>query len=62
MGNPTQSDELDERGFEATDDETLDKIEDAFGDEENAPEDQLNVPSPDGSFDADDELEQADPL
>jgi hypothetical protein len=62
MGNPTHSDELAEREAEATDNETLDDIEDAFGDEENAPEDQLNVPSPDGSFDEDDALEEDDPM
>jgi hypothetical protein len=60
MGNQKQGDELDERMDEATDNETLEDIEDAFGAEEKTPEDQLNVPSPDGAFDEDKELREAD--
>ena len=59
-GSMKRSGGLAEREAEATDKDTLDDIEDAFGDEENTPEDQLDVPSPDGSFDEDDQLEQAD--
>jgi hypothetical protein len=55
-----QNGELAEREAEATDKDTLEDIEEAFGIDENTPEDQLNVPSPDGSFDEDDELDQAD--
>lgn len=50
-----RSDELAERESEATDNETLSDIEDAFGSEENTPEDEADVPSPDGSFDDDDD-------
>jgi hypothetical protein len=56
------NDELAEREAEATDKETLDDLQDAFGGEDDTPEDQAGVPSPDGSFDEDDELNQADPL
>ena len=50
-----QTDELAERESEATNNETLSDIEDAFGSEENTPEDEADVPSPDGSFDEDDD-------
>jgi len=55
-------DELGEREDEATNNETLSDIEDAFGSEENTPEDEEDLPSPDGSFDEDDERTQTDPL
>ena len=58
MGNAKQDDELNERDAEATDSETLKDIEDAFGTDEKTPEDELNVPSPDGAFDKDEELER----
>jgi len=44
--NPDE--QLEEREVEATDSETLDDLQDAFGDEDNTPEDQ-EVPSPDGT-------------
>jgi len=50
-----QTDELAERESEATNNETLSDIEDAFGSEENTPEDEADVPRPDGSFDEDDD-------
>jgi hypothetical protein len=59
---PKQNDELAEREADATDKETLDDLEDAFGGEENTPEDQADVPSPDGALDEDKELKQTDPL
>ena len=59
-GSMKHGGELTEREAEATDKQTLEEIEDAFGDEGNTPEDQLDVPSPDGSFDDDEELKQAD--
>jgi hypothetical protein len=53
--------ELSEREAEATDKETLKDLQDAFGSADNTPEDQGDIPSPDGSFDDKEELEQADP-
>ena len=53
-------DDLAERDGDATNEETLDDLEDAFG-SEDVPGDDNDVPSPDGSFDEDEELEQADP-
>ena len=53
--------ELSEREAEATDKETLKDLQEAFGSTDNAPEDQSDIPSPDGSFDDEEELEQADP-
>ncbi|HEY6805517.1 MAG TPA: hypothetical protein VI306_18210 [Pyrinomonadaceae bacterium] len=56
MENPTKpNDELDQREAEATDKETLDDLQEAFGDEENTPEDQ-GVPSPDGTEDGEELL------
>jgi len=52
--------ELSEREAEATDKETLKDLQEAFGSSENTPEDQSDVPSPDGSIDDEEELEQAD--
>jgi hypothetical protein len=54
--------ELSEREAEATDKETLKDLQEAFGSSDNTPEDQGDVPRPDGSFDDEEELEQADPL
>jgi hypothetical protein len=53
--------ELSEREAEATDKETLKDLQEAFGSTDNTPEDQGDVPSPDGSFDDEEQLEQADP-
>ena len=61
MDNRKQDGELAERDAEATDSETLKDIEEAFGVDENTPEDQLNVPSPDGSFDEEKELDETEP-
>jgi hypothetical protein len=56
MENSTKpNDELDEREAEATDKETLEDLQEAFGDEENTPEDQV-VPNPDGAVDQDEAL------
>ena len=52
--------DLEERDGDATNEETLDDLEEAFG-SEDVPGDDNDVPSPDGSFDDDEELEQADP-
>ena len=53
--------ELSEREAEATDKETLKDLQDAFGSADNTPEDQSDVPSPDGSFDDEEEPGRADP-
>ena len=53
-------DDLAQRDGDATDEETLDDLEDSCG-SEDVPGDDDDVPSPDGSFDEDGELEQADP-
>ena len=53
--------ELSEREAEATDKETLKDLQEAFGSSDDTPEDQGGVPSPDGSFDDEEELDQADP-
>jgi hypothetical protein len=57
MENSTKpDDELDQREAEATDKETLDDLQEAFGDEENTPEDQARVPNPDGIEDQEESL------
>ena len=59
---PKQNKDLTQREAEATEKETLQDLEDSFGssDVEEAEDDA--VPSPDGSFDEDSEVEQADPI
>jgi hypothetical protein len=59
---PKQNKDLTQREAEATEKETLQDLEDSFGssDVEEAEDDE--VPSPDGSFDEDSEVEQADPM
>jgi hypothetical protein len=58
---PQADDNLREREAEATEEETLEDLEDSFGGSATEePENEL--PSPDGSFDEDDELNQADPM
>ena len=56
------TDPLREREEEATEKETLKDLEESFGGSDTEESDDREVPSPDGSFDDDDELEQADPI
>ena len=53
-----RSDPLREREDEATEKETLKDLEESFGSSDSEESDDRNVPSPDGSFDEDDELDQ----
>ena len=53
-----RTDPLREREKEATEKETLKDLEDSFGSSDSDESDDRNVPSPDGSFDEDDELDQ----
>ena len=55
---PKRTDPLREREKEATEKETLKDLEDSFGSSDSDESDDRNVPSPDGSFDEDDELDQ----
>ena len=57
-----RSDPLREREDEATEKETLKDLEESFGSPDSEQSDDRNVPSPDGSFDEDDELDQSDPM
>jgi len=57
-----RTDPLREREEEATEKETLKDLEESFGGPDSEEVDDRNVPSPDGSFDEDDELDRADPL
>ena len=57
-----QSRDLAEREAEATEKETLKDLEDSFGSSDTDENDEKNVPSPDGAFDEDKELKQADPV
>jgi len=57
-----RTDPLREREEEATEKETLKDLEESFGGSDTEESDDREVPSPDGSFDDDDELEQADPI
>ena len=56
-----RTDPLHEREEEATEKETLKDLEESFGSSDTEESDEGDVPSPDGSFDEDDELDQADP-
>jgi len=56
------NDPLNEREKEATEKETLKDLEDSFGDSDFEESEHRDVPSPDGSFDEGDDLEEADPL
>ncbi len=58
MESRTRDTNLGEREAEATEQETLEDLEESFGSSE---EEADYVPSPDGSFDEEDELESADP-
>ena len=55
---PKRTDPLREREEEATEKETLKDLEDSFGGSDSEESDDQKVPSPDGSFDEDDELDQ----
>ena len=57
-----RTDPLREREEEATEKETLKDLEESFGGSDIDESDDREVPSPDGSFDEEDELEQADPI
>jgi hypothetical protein len=58
---PKQNKELAEREAEATEKETLDDLQDSFGDSKSQDENTGSVPSPDGAFDQQNELKEADP-
>ena len=53
-----RTDPLREREEEATEKETLKDLEESFGGSDSEYSDDQKVPSPDGSFDEDDELDQ----
>ena len=55
-----RTDPLREREEEATEKETLKDLEESFGGSDSEESDDQKVPSPDGSFDEDDELDQTD--
>jgi hypothetical protein len=59
---PQADDNLREREAEATEKETLKDLEDSFGDSTTEELENDELPSPDGSFDEDDELNRADPM
>ena len=59
---PQANDNLREREAEATEKETLKDLEDSFGGSSTEESENEEMPSPDGSFDEDDELTQADPM
>jgi hypothetical protein len=59
---PKQNKDLTQREAEATDKETLQDLEDSFGSSDTDETEDDAVPSPDGAFDEDNEVEQADPM
>lgn len=59
---PKQNKDLTQREAEATEKETLQDLEDSFGSSDVDETEDDSVPSPDGSFDEDSEVEQADPM
>jgi hypothetical protein len=59
---PKQNKDLTQREAEATEKETLQDLEDSFGSSDVDETEDDAVPSPDGSFDDDNDVEQADPL
>jgi hypothetical protein len=59
---PQADDNLREREAEATEKETLKDLEESFGSSSSEEPDNEDLPSPDGSFDEDNELNQADPI
>jgi hypothetical protein len=56
------NDPLREREEEATEKETLKDLEESFGGSDSEESDDRKVPSPDGSFDEGNEVEEADPM
>jgi hypothetical protein len=59
---PKQNKDLTQREAEATEKETLQDLEDSFGSSDIDETEDDEVPSPDGAFDDDREVEQADPM
>ena len=59
---PKQNKDLTQREAEATEKETLQDLEDSFGSSDVDETENDAVPSPDGSFDDDNDVEQADPM
>ena len=59
---PKQNKDLTQREAEATEKETLQDLEDSFGSSDVDETADDAVPSPDGSFDEDNEVDQADPM
>ena len=59
---PKQNKNLTQREAEATEKETLQDLEDSFGSSDVDETEDDAVPSPDGSFDEDNEVDQADPM
>jgi hypothetical protein len=59
---PKRDDLLHEREEEATEKKTLKDLEESFGSSDTNESDEGEVPSPDGSFDEEDELDPADPM
>ena len=59
---PKRNQDLTQREAEATEKETLQDLEDSFGSSDVDETEGDAVPSPDGSFDEDNEVEQADPM
>jgi len=59
---PKQNKDLTQREAEATEKETLQDLEDSFGSSDVDETENNAVPSPDGSFDDDNDVEQADPM
>ena len=57
-----RTDPLREREEEATEKETLKDLEESFGGSDDDESDEHNLPSPDGTFDEDEELDQANPM
>ena len=58
MDRAKRTDSLHEREEEATEKETLKDLEESFGGSDSEESDDRKIPSPDGSFDDDDELDQ----
>jgi len=59
---PKQNKDLIQREAEATEKETLQDLEDSFGSSDIDETEDDAVPSPDGAFDDNSEVEQADPM
>ena len=59
---PKQNKDLTQREEEATEKETLQDLEDSFGSSDVDETEGDAVPSPDGAFDDNSEVEQADPM